>query len=178
MKPHLLTTFCLSKSSLSCFSLLISSLRLSFALALVSSSKHREQDRLLGVPAEDMDSRPVHIIINITKHCLRLEWFWLRFCNVCLETSIFRNSPVSESSLEHLKGLPQILLWWLWWKWWCELADPSSSSLFSEESSDSEMRILPVQCGGESGLEVGLEGLFTWLWPFTGVIWTVASPFR
>lgn len=53
------TTFCRRRSSLSHLSLLISCRKLSLVRALDSSSKQREQDRLFGVPAEDIDSRPL-----------------------------------------------------------------------------------------------------------------------
>lgn len=101
----ILTTFWRNKSSLSHFNLLISSFSPSLFLTVASSSRHREQDRLFGVPAEDMDS-----------------------------------SPVSESSLEPLNGLGKLVLRNWWWRW--DAAEPSNSSLFREESSLSEMRIL------------------------------------
>lgn len=164
---HLHTTFWRSRSSLSHLSLLISCFKPSFVLAFDSSSKHSEHERLFGVPADDIDSK-----------------------------------PVSESSLEPLKGFMHLALW-KWW-WWCDAADPSSSSLFRDESSLSEIRMLYTgnksiklvssfsnknpdinrnwlvylaeQWGGVSGLETetgGLGGLLTN--PFTEVI-TVVSP--
>lgn len=128
-----LTTFCRNKSSLSHFNLLISCRKLSFWSLEVSSSMQREQERLLGVPAEDMDSRPVS--------------------ESSLAVPLMKAPHDFPQEAEGGWLLPHWLLplidlstgwWWLWWwwKWWWEAAEPSSSSLFSDESSLSEIRML------------------------------------
>jgi len=136
-----LTTFCLSRSNLSHFSLLTSCLKFSFWSLEVSSSRQREQERLFGVPADDMDSSPVSesSLANLWNP-LRIPITPFPVVDVPFTPFIFVPVVMCFWVLEECRS--SCRWWWWWWKWWWEAAEPSSSSLFKDESSLSDSLML------------------------------------